>query len=470
MKSLLPDRQKTILQWVSQATGINTLGVKVRLQGNDLHILCESVECPQRWYTLLDLLTALQQTDLDALKNSDNNDQPSIYQVFVYGRKKGTQRPEWCHRVYLHQLDRHLEQVNEQINQALLRENSSQPGGAIILSNESLARQGNPEAIARYLSETLSNYGVSVQVEVKKQKQSQLITANQTQDSQTNKRLWIHCKSSYSPDPSLIAEPIAQKLRYLKLSGYQDAVIIAQVQGETKTDWTLRIDLTPPEIMLKEWSRWGDTEALEEYLNEKLEQKSPNPKIKVTTSLQESTLHIFCNSVNLTNAISPAPHRILCMETIGTILEDVAPQAITAATLYGQTGKDRDPAWVDWLELPAKQHPALAIPPLDLAAAGDEPAIIFLLERLLNPDLNWRLKTGGIRVLVLRKCDLLHVMCDAPVCPNRKQVTSKVIKLLRQIKISGITGVRIYGSHFGTMVWTSKPENVLFPNQHQNLL
>ncbi len=445
MKSLLPDRQKTILQWVSQATGINTLGVKVRLRGNDLHILCESVECPQRWHTLSDLLTALQQTDLDALKSGENNEQPSIYQVFVYGRKKGTKRPEWCHRVYLNQLDRHLEQVKEKINQTLLRDKSSQPGGAIILSNESLARQGDPNAIARYLSETLSNYGVSVQVQIKKQKQTQ----TQTQDSQTNKRLWVQCKSSYSPDPTLIAEPIAQKLRHLKLSGYQDAVIIAQVQGESKTDWMLRIDLTPPEIMLKEWARWGDAEALGEYLNEKLAEKSPNTKIKVTTSLQESTLHIFCSSVNLPNAISPAPHRILCMETIGTILEDVAPQAITAATLYGQTSKDTDPAWIDWLSLPAKQHPALAIPPLDLASSADEPAIIFLLERLLNPDLNWRLKTGGIRVLLLRKADLLHVMCDAPVCPKRKQVTTKVIQLLRQLKISGITGVRIYGRRAG---------------------
>lgn len=88
MKTVLPDRQKNIVQWVSQATGINTLGVKVRLQGNDLHILCESVECPQRWHTLMDLLKALQQTDLDALKNNDHNEQPSIYQVFVYGRKK----------------------------------------------------------------------------------------------------------------------------------------------------------------------------------------------------------------------------------------------------------------------------------------------------------------------------------------------------------------------------------------------
>ncbi len=426
MKTVLPDRQKNIVQWVSQATGINTLGVKVRLQGNDLHILCESVECPQRWHTLSDLLKALQQTDLDALKNNEHNEQPSIYQVFVYGRKKSSPKPEWCHRVYLNQLDRHLEQVN----QALIRDSErSNPGGALIISNESLARQGDPDALARYLSETLSTLGVSVEVKVKKQKP--VDTANS--------RLWILCRSIYSPDPSLIAEPIAQKLRHLKLSGYQDAVIATQVQGETKPDWLLRIDLTPPEVMLKEWARWGDIQAIALYLNEKLNEL-PNTKIKVTTSLKESTLHVFC-------AASAVPDRKLCME-ISTVLEAIAPQAITAATIYGQA-KEEEPAWIDWLSLPAGQHPPLAISPLELASSADEPAIIFLLERLLNPDLNWRLKTGGIRVLLLRKGDLMHVMCDAPVCPTRKQVASKVTQLLRQLQIPGITGVRVYGRRAG---------------------
>jgi len=86
---------------------------------------------------------------------------------------------------------------------------------------------------------------------------------------------------------------------------------------------------------------------------------------------------------------------------------------------------------------------------LDLARAGDNGAIIFLLERLLNPDLDWRLKTGGIRVLLVRKEDLLHIMCDAPVCPTRHQVSSKVTQFIRQLKISGITGIRVYGRRAG---------------------
>jgi hypothetical protein len=432
MKTLLPDRQKNIVQWVSQATGINTLGVKIRLRGNDLHILCESVECPQRWHTLTDLLKALQQTDLDALTSNDNHEQPSIYQVFVYGRKKSNPKPEWCHRVYLNQLDRHLEQVN----QALIRDSQSkQTAGALIVSNESLARQGDPEALARYLSETLSALGISVQVKVKKQKPS---AGQLTGDS----RLWILCRASYSPDPSIFADVVAQKLRFLKLSGYQDAVIATQVQGETKPDWMLRIDLTPPEVMLKEWARWGDVQAIALYLNDKLIELLSDTKIKVTASLKESTIHIFCSAITI-------PDRQMCMETIGSILENIAPQAITAATIYGQTNIAEQPAWIDWLVLPAQNHPPLAISPLELASSADEPAIIFLLERLLNPDLNLRLQTGGIRVLLLRKGDLMHVMCDAPVCPTRKQVAPHVIQLLRQLQIPGIKGGRVYGRRAG---------------------
>ncbi|MBD2726468.1 DUF1574 family protein [Nostoc sp. FACHB-892] len=432
MKTVLPDRQQSLVQWVSQATGINTFGVKVRLRGNDLHILCEGTECPQRWRTLSDLLQALQQTNLDILTS---NEQPSIYQVFVYGRRKGEQRPKWCHRVYLNQIDKHLEQVE----QALLAdsEKSKQLGGALIVSNESLARQGNPEAIARYLSETLSILGVSVQVKIKpyKPKNSQ----------PEEERLWIFCQSSYSPDASLLAEPIAQKLRYLKLSGYQDAIIVSQVSGETAPDWLLRVDLTPPEVMLKEWARWGDVQAIARLLTEVLS----GLKVGVQVSLKESTLHIFCIPAFDPLGTAPIPDKVVCLDAILPQLEAIAPQGILAATVYGQKAGDQQPTWVDWLALPAAKYPAFAASPLDLANTGDEPAIIFLLERLLNPDLDWRLLTGGVRVLLLNKNDLLHIMCDAPVCPGRQQVANKVTQFIRQLKIPGIMGIRVYGRRAG---------------------
>jgi hypothetical protein len=435
MKTLLLDSQHTLVQWVSQATGINTFGVKVRLLGNDLHILCEDTDCPQRWLTLSDLLQALQQTDLDSLTSEE---QSPIYQVLVYGRKKGEHRPQWCHRVYLNQLDRHL----EQLQQALLTEAAkSKPigvSGALIVSNESLARQGNPDAIARYLSENLSQLGVAVQVK------------NRPYDSKANSqkignRLWIFCQSSYSPDATLLAEPIAQQLRHLKLFGYEDAVIVSQVRGEHDPDWRLRVDLTPPETMLKEWARWGDVQAITLLLTEVLS----DFQISVQATLKEFTLHIFCTPAVDLLKTGPAPEKETCLPVILSQLEAIAPQGILAAAIYGQKTGNLQPAWVDWASLPASVHPALATSTLALGSSGDEPALIFLLERLLNHDMNWRLKTGGIRVLLLRKGDLLQVMCDAPNCPTRQQVATKVSEFIRQLNIIGIVGVRVYGRRAG---------------------
>ncbi|HYW17727.1 MAG TPA: DUF1574 family protein [Nodularia sp. (in: cyanobacteria)] len=432
MKTVLLDSQKSIVQWVSQATGINSFGVKVRLRGNDLHILCEGSDFPERWRTLSDLLHALQQTDLDLLTN---NEQPSIYQVFVYGRKKGEYRPKWCHRVYLNQLERHLEQVEQVLEDS---EKSASVSGSLILSNESLARRGDPNAIARYLSETLSPLGVSVQVKIQ---EYQPKDRNQA----VVYRLWIFCQSSYSPDSSLLAEPVAQQLRDLKLVGYQDAVIVSQVSGEAVSDWLLKVDLRPPEMMLKEWARWGDVQAITRLLSSILSEL----KVAVQVSLKESTLHIFCTPAVDPSKTAPAPDKAPCLEIISRHLEAIAPQGILAATVYGKKTSDQQPAWIDWLTLPATEHPALAPLPLELASDGDQPAITFLLERLLNLDLDWRLKTGGIRVLLLRKGDLLHIMCDAPICPARSQVAHKVTQFLQQLKMPGIAGVRVYGRRAG---------------------
>jgi hypothetical protein len=441
MKTVLPDskemlqavRQKSLVQWISQATGINTFGVKVQLLGNDLHILCESAECPERWQTLLELLQAIQQTDVDTLTNDE---QPSIYQVLVYGRKKGQHRPEWYHRVSLHQVEQHLEQVEA----ALLTQADVKkiPSGSLIISNESLARQGDIDAIARYLSEHLSHLGVAVQVKISQ-------CPSKTNPQIIVNRLWVFCQSSYSPDPSLLGETVAHKLRHLKLVGYQDGILVSQVRGETEPDWRMRVDLTPPEVMLKEWARWGDLQAIAKILSAEL----LGFKIAVQTSLKESTLHIFCSPAFDILETSPAPDKETAIKTIVPLLDTIAPQAILSVAIYGQKTGDKQPAWIDWVSLPASQHPNLATSALDLARAGDNGAIIFLLERLLNPDLDWRLKTGGIRVLLVRKENLLHIMCDAPVCPTRHQVSNKVTQFIRQLKISRINGIRIYGRRAG---------------------
>jgi hypothetical protein len=324
-----------------------------------------------------------------------------------------------------------------------------------LVPNRTLAKQGKPEAIARYLSETLGAMGVAVEVTAK----SIPCTPDATTDHQhRNRRLWITCEAPYSPDPAALAEPIAQKLRDLELDSFRDALVFSQVSGESRPDWRLRVDLTPPDEMLKEWARWGDVQAIARLLNRPL----AADKVEVVAELKESTLHLLCSvktsvktsssskSSNSSAALaSEVPSQATVAPILSTLLEALAPQGIHAATLYGQVAGQEAPAWVDWLNLPAAEHEALAEPALVLAQQGDRPALQFLLSRLLNPSLDWRLATGGVRIQVLDREDLLHIMTDAPVCPKQKQVGPAVAKFMRQLKIPNVSGIRVYGRRAG---------------------
>ncbi|HEY9805685.1 MAG TPA: hypothetical protein V6D04_03905, partial [Candidatus Obscuribacterales bacterium] len=210
----------------------------------------------------------------------------------------------------------------------------------------------------------------------------------------------------------------------------------------------LRVDLTPPDEMLKEWARWGDVQAIAYLLNQPL----AADKVQVVAELKESTLHLLCSvtthSANPASA-SEAPSQATVVTTVSALLEALSPQGIHAVTLYGQVAGQEAPAWVDWLNLPAAQHEALAESALTLAQQGDRPALQFLLSRLLNPNLDWRLATGGVRIQILDRGDLLHIMSDAPVCPKQKQVGPAVAKFMRQLQIPNVSGIRVYGRRAG---------------------
>ena len=322
--------QPSLAQWAQQAIGLDSVRVKVRSRGNDLHILCEGQECPEEAFILNRLVPALGSTNLDALIPAS---QPQIYQIFLYGRAVGQKLPTWQQRIYLNQLERHLEQLRagplEPESVLGVGATSSQlatstmTAGALIVSNRSLAQQGHPDAIARYLSETLSTLGVSVKVKVKRQTSKSDWTDRFYQDEASphpsSSRLWISCESAYSPDASLLAEPISQQLRDLELQGFRDAVIVSQVSGERTPDWMLRVDLTPPEEMLREWAHWGDVQAIARLLNQALSTSN----IKVRAVLKGSTLHLFCN---LTGRVSPSEPDRQCLEAITPLLETLAPQ------------------------------------------------------------------------------------------------------------------------------------------------
>ena len=345
---------------------------------------------------------------------------------------------------------------------------------AIEVSTESLARQGYPDAIASYLSEILGGLGVGVKVTIREKSPKGKKTEALPETNPSGRRLWVLCESAYSPDPSLLAQPIAQRLRQLQLEGFRDACILLQVQGESTPDWMLRIDLTSPDRILKQWGRWGDEQAIARLINDKLSQL----QIEVRTTLKESTLHLFCHCIQTNGATKSrkrqVPDKQAVMDIVIPLLDILAPQGICAATVYGlettaTQAKPGAPIWVDWLNLPAAQHSDLQPTALTLAEQGNLSALRFVLTRLVNPDLELKLATGGIRVLLLQKAELLHVMTEGATCPSQSQVAPVIAQFLRNHRISGISGVRIYGRRsgqklplwrYGIYLKTSQPDTV----------
>ena len=334
----------------------------------------------------------------------------------------------------------------------------SDSGGTLTVSAETLARRGYPDAIASYLSEILGPMGVSVKVSIR---EKELKTSRETLDvnaaeniKSKERRLLVLCESAYSPDPSLLAEPIAGRLRKLKLEDFVEAVIGSQVSGEAKPDWLLRVDLTPPDTILKEWARWGDVPAIAKLLNQNLAAS----RVEVRATLKEATLHLFC-SKTAKKGQKPKrqeyPDKQQTTDAIAPLLASFAPQGIRAATIYGvepvtdSKTEPESPVWIDWVDLPAAHHPDLAASPRILASEGDQLALTFLLNRFLNPNLNRKLETGGIRAVAVHKADVLHVMTEALTCPSQSKVGPPVAKFLRQLQIPGVAGVRVYGRRAG---------------------
>lgn len=462
-----------IARWLHQVFGQPSYPrVKYRLQGNQLHLLLEADPCPVQNEMVQKVLQALQATPLANLLPDDH---PAVYQVVLYGRSLQQSRPDWQETLNLNQLSYHWQRLQQRFQAAPESTESPEtvdstaqseitspepafppavPDASLMLSNRSMAQRGDVEAIARYLSETLSSFGIGVNVSAKASERavfSEALAPVWTMAgfqpahaaSLPTQRLWITCDASYSPTPSLIAKPLVQQLQDLNLTGFRDAVVQIQVQGETRPDWMLRVDLTPKEERLREWARWGDVEAISRILEPVL--TAQNARL-LTATLKQSTLHLFCTGTSLPSTL---PDESAIRAGVASLLESLAPQGIQQAVLYGQPQADAEPTWVQWLDLPASMHPALAELPMDLAQTEDWSAIAFLLTRVLNPDLDQYLATGGIRVQLLPKDDLLHVMCDAAVCPEQRQVGRAIAKFIKPLNLPSITGVRVYGRRSG---------------------
>ncbi|MEL6472032.1 MAG: DUF1574 domain-containing protein [Cyanobacteria bacterium J06623_4] len=520
----------TLIPWLRDTLLAPEQGVEadiqVRLRGNILHVLCEAPEqALPRDFVLMRLVRSLLQPDV---KDRFETEFPQVYQVYVYSRQAQQRKPAWSAPIYLNRLERHLDRLVESAeNVRDLTQPAEQAIGPVDgagdiptsseqLSDISLARQGDSDAIARYLSEALSALNVGVQVSARvvpgKARRTRAIMASHSQpvsvdvsgvvspleptaDSEVEtadetvdetvggaeveasvsnaeateglsmkaleqalvSRLWVFCEASYSPDPLLIAEPIAERLRLLRLQQFQDAVITIQVTGEAASEWRLRVDLTPPEEMLKEWGRWGDVPALSQLVNQ-----IANPYgLKLVTEVKKETLHLISYPINPVDGTTGAPllqSADLCRKqidvdglvaSISQTLGVIAPQGLHRAMLYGPSTDDISPEWLRGVDLPGMEQVDRMASTVSLAAGGNLPALAYCLTRALNPDIKEQLATGGIRVQLLIKDSLLHIMADGPVCPPKHGIVPLIVQTLKQIQPPDIEGFRLYGRRAG---------------------
>jgi hypothetical protein len=270
-------------------------------------------------------------------------------------------------------------------------------------------------------------------------------------------RLWVVCSSQKSLDYQLLAEPLTKMLRSLNLEGFQDATIRFIPSAAQASDWRLRIDLAPPAVLLGNWARWGDVQAITKLINFALEPVG----MQVSTVLKNLTLHIFCTLKHA--EANKFPTKKIALDLIAPLAIELTPQGIQGATIYGlkaPTGigaqVNESPVWTHWLDLPALGDPIYSPTPLMLAERGDFDALNFVLHRFLNPDLDRYFEVGGIKLSILSRRRLIHVMSEAPVCPLQSQVAAPVIKILTQLALPGIKGVRVHGRVSGqsTPMWT----------------
>lgn len=439
----------SLSQWLYQAVDLPGVRLRIRLRGNNLHILFEGTQIPVAEQIYPRILHALHH-HIDGFNRFFSNAEDPVYKLVLYGRRVGQQRPAWIESIILADLD-----LPSTPHQTLSTPAASPTTGfhTTLLSNEHLARTGSPEPIARYLSESLSHLGVSVKVLVQK------LPGTDGESAQPGlKRLWIICSCSYSPDASLIAEPIAQQLRDLELKGFKEAIIRSQVQGEANPDWVLQVDLTHPTELLWQWAKWGDAVAIARLLNQRLAAHHLDTRAIV----EQQTVHVFCRPLP-DDAIAPTvPPTQATVREVGHCLSTLLPQGITVAAIYGIPAQNfpatppsstelstlqTAPAWVNWLPLnPSDETPATV---QELARHRHNEALTFLLQRCLNPDIDGFLATGGIRVKLCFRGALLHVMTEAVVCPRQTLVVPAIESFLAQLAIPELSGVRIYGRRAG---------------------
>jgi hypothetical protein len=276
-------------------------------------------------------------------------------------------------------------------------------------------------------------------------------------------QLLVRCYAQKSLECQILAAPLAKILRSIELENFRAAIVhYCRFAGDVPTsnqvaDWRLRVDLTPPLVKLRSWARWGDVQAITQLLNLAL----TAAEIQISAVLKNLTLQIFCTLKQPQAAKFPAKKIVL--DTIAPLLIELTPQGIHGATIHGVQSQpassgqiEEPPVWIHWLDLPALSDPKFSPTPITLAGHGDEAALTFVLERLLNPDLEQCFEIGGIDLSLLYRQQVLHVMSEAPICPIQSQVATTVVRVLTQLGPAGMRGIRVHGRISGQSIsiWT----------------
>ncbi len=431
--------------WAVQVLSWPGLRVQVRSAGTHLHVLCEGIACPDAAILEARFRQGLARSPLSQLGLAS---MPRL--VLLYGRQLGHTKPAWTRYVVLE--DSMVQEPADRspsLPEVLQATNDLEQFAALPLPEASVVSEclpvqsawaGLAQRAARHVGETLKQARVQARVTVKITPTPR--SAHGSSEGPAGHRLWAICQVAEPVNWTAQGPTIARTLRGLDLEGFRDGYVLGQVISESDPSWILRVNLTTPRQMLFDWARWGDVQALSQLLDRTLGQRLAQ---SVSAVLEESTLHVFAR---LQGAALAAPAEVVSV--VSTLVRAIAPQGIHSLVLYGCPDLvEATPQWVEWMDLPAAARSDLAESTLTLAQGDDRAAQTFLLERLINPQLGAWMESGGLRVQLCRRGDLLHVMTDGPVCPDRDAVALAVAKLVHDLQVPGLSGVRVYGRAAG---------------------
>ncbi|HEY9654270.1 MAG TPA: hypothetical protein V6C50_02155, partial [Crinalium sp.] len=205
-----PRADGTLLNgWIQQQVDTPYVRVKSRLRGNNLHLLLEGTPCPSGAVVIPKLIQALSAA---ALADQLPPESPPVYRVIVYGRLPQCSTPEWTESFVPHAADRpSLEpaplETPRSPEQTRPRSLSELAGSAsqecnIEATGVSMlhaARQGQPEAIARHLSDVFGSLGIAVRIRQGSPKPSQ--PAASSTPVQLNAHVEAHSSLPTPPSP-----------------------------------------------------------------------------------------------------------------------------------------------------------------------------------------------------------------------------------------------------------------------------